>query len=274
MKKTFYLLCLFCAVGIVYAQELKKIDNCSMLFIYNYMFCEEHKNPESIKGFEMTLEVGKLYSRFSDSNKRYTDSIFALHANTPPERALAVFLQTSGVSTHSFSNYYIFKNYPSSGKTTFLANHAYGDAHQVEEELEFNWKIDNDATAVILGLNCKKATCSYAGRDYEAWFAPEIPISDGPYKFSGLPGLIVQIQDSDKEHMFDLREIKKVNKPMYMYFSRKAYVKTSAAGYVKALEATKIPLIEQLNSMTSDDPSVIPRAVARVKRENNFIERY
>jgi len=274
MKKTVYLLFLLCVVGATHAQELKQIDDCSMLFIYNYKMCEEHKNQESVKGFEMALEVGSLYSKFYNLDRGYIDSIMVLYADEPPERALVVYSQISGFSTHSFSNYYIFKNYPSSGTTTFFANLAYGDAYQVEEKLDFNWEIDNDATGVVLGMKCKKATCHYAGRDYEAWFAPEIPISDGPYKFSGLPGLIVLLQDNDKEHVFELREIKKVNKPMYMYFPGKTYVKTSAQGYVKALEASKIPLIEQFNSMTSDNPAAIPNAIAKLRRQNNFIERY
>jgi len=274
MKKIFYLLFLVSIIGTARAQELKQIDDCSMLFIYNYRFYEEHKNPESVKSFEMILEVGNLYSKFYNPNLGYRDSLIALHAEAPPEMALVVFSQLRGFSFHSFCDYYIFKNYPSSGTTTFFANLAFGDAHKVEEKLEFNWKIDNDATRVIFGMNCKKATCRYAGRDYEAWFAPEIPISDGPYKFSGLPGLIVLLQDSDKEHVFELREIKNVNKPMYMYIFERTYIKTSAKGYTKALEASKVPLIESFNTTISDNPAAIPNAIAKLRKRNNFIERY
>ena len=267
------MLFLLCAVGTVYAQELKKIDDCSMVFIYNYQMCEEHKNPESVNGFEMVLEIGNHYSKFYNPDRGYRDSSLVARINEPRQAVRRV--QESGLSTHHFCDYYIFKNYPSLGVTTFFAIIAFGDAHQVEEELEFNWKIDNDATAVILGMNCKKATCHYAGRDYEAWFAPEIPISDGPYKFSGLPGLIVQLQDSDNEHVFELREIKKVNnKPMYRYIPSITPIKTSAQGYVKAMEASKTPMTELLNTMTSDNPDAITRAIAKLKRENNFIEKY
>jgi len=273
MKKIIYLLFLFCAVGTARAEEIKQIDDYSMLFVYNYQMCEEHKNPESIKSFEMVLEIGNRYSKFYDPVRGYLDSLFVARANQPLTDEM-MRADASLPTTHAFCKYYIFKNYPASGKTTFFDYLAFGDGpHRVEEKLEFNWKIDNNATAVILGMNCKKATCHYAGRDYEAWFAPEIPISDGPYKFGGLPGLIVKLQDSDNEHVFELREIKKVNnKPMY--FPGRTYTTTSAQGYTKALEASKIPLIEQLNRSTSDDPTTIPSAIARLKRKNNFIERY
>jgi len=274
MKKIFYLLFLLCAVGTTNAQEFKKIDDCSMVFIYNYRMCEEHKNPESVKNFEMVLEIGKRYSKFYNLYRGYADSLFALYANEPPQTAyLKASSQLAGFPNHDFCDYYIFKNYPASGTTVFLGQIAFGGSYRVEEKLVFNWEIDNDATRVVLGMNCKKATCHHAGRDYEAWFAPEIPISDGPYKFSGLPGLIVKLQDSDNEHVFELREIKKVNnKPMC--FPGRTYTTTSAQGYTKALEASKAPLIEQLSRSTSDNPTMIPNAIAKLKRENNFIEKY
>lgn len=53
-----------------------------------------------------------------------------------------------------------------------------------------------EATDTILGYTCHKANVTYAGRDYTAWFAPEIPINDGPWKFWGLPGLILRVIDN------------------------------------------------------------------------------
>jgi len=245
-----------------------------MLFVYNYLMCDEHKNQASVKSFEMVLEVGKLYSKFYSSAKAYADSLFALYANEPPQTAfLKILPQITGLNNHSFCDYYVFKNYPSPGTSAFLAYNAFGGAYKVEEKLQFDWKIDNNAKKMILGLNCQKATCHFAGRNYEAWFTTDIPVNDGPYKFSGLPGLIVKVQDSDNEHIFELQEIKKVNnKPMY--FPERAYTSTSARGYTRVLEASKTPLIEQLKSATSDDPTTIPNAIARLQRRNNFIERY
>ncbi|MDR0294736.1 MAG: GLPGLI family protein [Prevotellaceae bacterium] len=273
MKKNFCLLFLLCAFGIVRAEEWKKIDVSSMQFIYNYQFYEEHKNPSSVKSCVMLLEVGKLYSKFYSSSRAYADSLVMLYANEPPQVAANKILpQISGLREHGYCRHYVFKNYPSQGRNVFLGS-AFGDFYRVEEKLQFDWEIDNGAQKVILGMNYIKATCRYAGRDYEAWFTPDIPISDGPYKFSGLPGLIVKLQDSDEEHIFELQEVRKVNnKPMY--FPAKTYTSTSARGYTRTLEAAKAPLIEQLQSATYSDPEMLTRAIARVQRQNNFIERY
>ena len=49
----------------------------------------------------------------------------------------------------------------------------------------------------ILNYNCQKATCEYKGRKYEAYFTSEIGVSDGPWHFEGLPGLILEVHSID-----------------------------------------------------------------------------
>lgn len=50
---------------------------------------------------------------------------------------------------------------------------------------------------------CVKATAKFRGRTYEAWFASDIPIFNGPWKFGGLPGLILSLTDSKNEYHFE-----------------------------------------------------------------------
>lgn len=69
---------------------------------------------------------------------------------------------------------------------------------EIEEMLQWQMYEENDT---ILGYACLKAGVTYAGRDYTAWFAPEIPINDGPWKFWGLPGLILKV--TDKQELFE-----------------------------------------------------------------------
>lgn len=61
-----------------------------------------------------------------------------------------------------------------------------------------------DTTDSISGYLCTKATARYGGRDWEAWFAEEIPSSFGPWKLAGLPGLIVKANDTEGIHTFTL----------------------------------------------------------------------
>lgn len=59
----------------------------------------------------------------------------------------------------------------------------------------FNWKIE-DKTKKINGYICQLATTSFRGRDYEAWFTNDLP-QGGPWKYDGLPGLILDIKSID-----------------------------------------------------------------------------
>ena len=75
-----------------------------------------------------------------------------------------------------------------------------------KDSISFNWTIGSKEK-VIQGVNCKNAFTTFRGRDYEAWFSPEIPINAGPWKFFGLPGLIIQITDKKGEVFILLKSL-------------------------------------------------------------------
>ena len=74
-----------------------------------------------------------------------------------------------------------------------------------------------------MGYECNKAEISFGGRNWEAWYTGDIPIQDGPYKFSNLPGLILEIYSLDKEYNFTVKEMQKIEniqitKPLATHF--------------------------------------------------------
>lgn len=78
--------------------------------------------------------------------------------------------------------------------------------HQCKPE----WTLKKEAVSdKILGYSIKKATVRFGGRDWVAYYTPEIPIQDGPYKFFGLPGLILKIEDTGKNYAFEIKAIEK-----------------------------------------------------------------
>lgn len=66
------------------------------------------------------------------------------------------------------------------------------DFYIKDKVVKLDWKI-SDETKKIGNFNCKKATTTYEGKEVEAWYSEEIPVSVGPYVFNGLPGLIIQV---------------------------------------------------------------------------------
>lgn len=80
--------------------------------------------------------------------------------------------------------------------------------HIITEKLpNLKWEILND-TLSILGFKTQKAKLNFRGRAYFAWFSTKIKISDGPYKFHGLPGLILKIESTDGKFTFEAYSLK------------------------------------------------------------------
>lgn len=122
-----------------------------------------------------------------------------------------VFQDMSKVIKQPKFSHKIYKQYPSmkqqyvdavlnGGRPMYLS---------YSEELKFNWKIEKDKQK-IGEYETQKATTEFGGRKWTAWFTEELPFNDGPYKFYGLPGLIVKIEDADKNYSWELKGNKKI----------------------------------------------------------------
>jgi GLPGLI family protein len=70
----------------------------------------------------------------------------------------------------------------------------------------FSWEILNEKKK-ILGFNCQLASMHFRGRDYQAWFTSELPVG-GPWKYDGLPGMILEIKSLDDFIKFKVQKIK------------------------------------------------------------------
>ena len=79
-----------------------------------------------------------------------------------------------------------------------------------------SWNISFE-TQDILGYTCQKATCHFRGRDYVAWFAPDIPVRQGPWKLGSLPGLILKAHDTDTLYTFEAVKVETGGHPIIRY---------------------------------------------------------
>ena len=84
------------------------------------------------------------------------------------------------------------------------------DQYTYEEDRKMDWKILPE-TVKIGEYEAQKAETTFAGRKWYAWFTQDIPFQDGPYKFKGLPGLIIKVEDANGDYSFDLQQSKKIS---------------------------------------------------------------
>lgn len=75
---------------------------------------------------------------------------------------------------------------------------------------EMSWEIVPE-TMIYQDYTLQKAKTVFGGRKWIAWFAKDVDIQEGPYKFRGLPGLIFMIEDQKKNFVYKL--IKNVKIP-------------------------------------------------------------
>ena len=104
-----------------------------------------------------------------------------------------------------------YMGYPKKGTLTQVVDlDAAGVYKYTESVPKIKWKIESGQKE-ILGYKCQQALCTFRGRQYEVWFTTDIPLSYGPWKLQGLPGLILEAKDSKGEYHFTAVGIEKGN---------------------------------------------------------------
>lgn len=229
-------------------------------------------NAEFIERETMVLYIGDKISRFSSRDRLEGDEILKKRQKNPN----AFTGNTHGSSRRSLG-YYIYKGIPE-GKLSFTQKIVLDNYQYVEDLHQFEWEILPE-TKEVSGYPVQKATTSFSGRDYIAWFTPEIPISDGPYKFNGLPGLILEIEDTRGHYSFVLENFEIFDKSILLEFEAKDYILTSRDNFLKVLgEFNRDPetALEQVGVTISFRPGQKEKMErtrkGELKRQNNPIE--
>lgn len=93
-------------------------------------------------------------------------------------------------------------------KNELITGNYFGKALYTKAEplTKIEWIIQSQKKK-ILEQDCQRATASFGGRNYTAWFAPAIPINAGPWKLGGLPGIILAANDEKNEIAFTCTKI-------------------------------------------------------------------
>lgn len=197
-------------------------------FTYQYTFKPDSLHLEKTETELMGLFIDKNGSTYFSLTKVKRDSAIAQNMNSDGLSS------NMPVSLNSFPQGkvrgIIQKDWRSNEVISYLPVNT--DRFKIIQHITLNWQIGTE-TAMIQGKKCQLATVEYKGRKYNAWFTNEIPISDGPYKFGGLPGLIVKIEDTKKQHIWELKGIEKFRN---IKLNLSAYIPVTESQYKKAVE--------------------------------------
>jgi GLPGLI family protein len=212
LKEMTSIILIFISV-ITYSQQKIKTD-FEYKVVYNLTYSLDSTDLDNKKSEDMVLFLGDGISSYSSKAKLIGNAV-VIKGNIG---------HTAPAALTDFQ-YIILKDLKNN--TLAYTLQIVLDNFYYEQELDlFDWKLQEEIKT-INGYEAQKATTTYSGRDYTAWFSSEIPISDGPFKFNGLPGLILEISDSENHYSFKIKSFEKLKQKIPFKTNLKQYIKTN-----------------------------------------------
>ncbi|MHA6696609.1 GLPGLI family protein [Chryseobacterium sp. A301] len=266
--------------------------------LYEYKFASDSTKQDSIQSEWMYLDINKNGSKYFSKQTFESDSISYASLKKQIEsgsKSINIEKKNPGKV-----DYEVEKTYPD--YQVFLNTAVGSDHYRVPEDREMKWEILPEKMQIGEFL-AQKATTHFAGRDWTAWFTMEVPIQDGPYKFHGLPGLIVKVEDLSGSHLMELKAFQKQNTDSALgdmelpngrsipFISKKklditrtqyikqlqAYQKDPVKGMREMLSRPNTTVSVSFNGSATSNPSEILRSMEKnardkMKANNNPIE--
>jgi len=192
--------------GSCIAAKAQKPDTARLLIHYQFTHIRDTTNRANPYTENMVLFAGKNASAYRSDDairaeEQFKKAYLAEEASPPVGQP-----RTRRRGGGSALQYYQYPN----DKKLITKDRLQVVYYFIESAIPaIQWKISSD-TATFGGLHCQKATCYFKGRDYIAWFCPDLPLRTGPWQLNGLPGLIVDARDVKNEVIFKFAGIEKV----------------------------------------------------------------
>ena len=250
MKKQLLFAIIFLEAFII--AKAQKPDTARMLVHYKFTWVRDTTNRDHPYIENMVLYVGQRAGAYRSYDAIVYNAQFkkawAEAAAASPDGNVRINRRGVGTSIE----YYQYPNDKKLARKEQLLTNNYF----IEDVMPaIDWKTSSD-TATFGGLHCQKATCHFKGRDYAAWFCPDLPICIGPWKLNGLPGVIVDARDSKNEVVFKFDGVEKVTP-------------TPAGGQPAVAEKDLPPILRGLN----DDMNMIGPPPGTIKTTQNEFDK-
>jgi len=201
--KTCLALCSLLAVTLQ-AVVAQKPDTAQILVHYKFTHVRDTNNRAHPYTENMVLFVGKTASSYKSYDTQLQNELYRKQLQEQINNPAGGNFRLDHKVTGSGTEYYQFINNKKLVRKEMLVN-----PYIINEVLPvINWHISSDR-ANFGELHCQKATCHLKGRNYTAWFCPDLPVHAGPWKLNGLPGVIIEAYDARNEVIFKFDRVEK-----------------------------------------------------------------
>lgn len=173
---------------IVQAQKITEPD-----LMVEYTFYDNFRHSEHLSTLVMNNNESIYFNKIADN-----------HTSNAELKGDNLFIGGKRLDAYCYNN-------KSEGKTISYESLNSKPYAILEKTPQLNWDLSHNETKKINDYDCNKATVDFRGRFYTVWYTKEIPSYFGPWKFSGLPGLILEIKDSTNTYQWIASKIKNKN---------------------------------------------------------------
>lgn len=187
------------ATGTVFAQT-ETLYEC----IYNYRANAKDGDKDLSETTDCILQIGEDLSKFYDYAAYRLDSVSAIK-NADEEKKKEI--ETEYQKADKYFEQLVMTDLAKDQITVF--GDMAPDRFKYIQKLPLSTWNTEPGTETICGYECKKAVGEYGGRQWTVWYAEEIPVPFGPWKMSGLPGLVMKATDSEGLHDFEATSFRK-----------------------------------------------------------------
>lgn len=204
----------------------KILETAQYVVTYDYKYAKDAAYPDTKREGLTVLQIGERYNRFCDYYELQSDSLIDATAKEKLPITQTGPLMLSVMKKKQFRESIIIDK--QKDKETIQRTAGLTQKYQYSEDCpKLEWELlEGDST--IAGYKCNKAKTTLFGRTYTAWYAPEVNMPYGPYKFNGLPGLIFKVVDTQDNFVFTLVGLEKATNPTPIYYWTKSdIIKTS-----------------------------------------------
>ena len=191
---------------------------------------------------EISLWIDSLQST-PEGKAQYKEIIQKACMTTNPDGSITMDMR-KGPTKKTYT--YVFHK-PEEGSLTVYDKYGEDLGYYTEPLSEMEWSIVSDSTSMVLGYECLMAESDYHGRHWKAWFTPEIPMSFGPWKLHGLPGLILKAE-ANGGFSFTATGLERSDRPITSMYLQQDYTKIDRKKGLENAEYYKNNLKQVLNA--------------------------
>jgi GLPGLI family protein len=256
MKKIIRIITLISCINLLKSQTV--LDSSKIEIRYNFTFVQDTLDITSTISEPMILLTNGKKSVYYSEN--YQININGLKEQLDIAKKNNAHIIDLNTLPRAKVRHSVYKNETETYISNYLGNNFLTFKHMTP----LDWKIDNKSIITIAGYKCTKATLNLGKKKFIAWFTYDIPISDGPYKFRGLPGLILELNDLNNFIRFEASAISKKKLPIEL---KKGILITQQQYINKRNEYMDDPSQGKINT-----PEYRKKTAENRKRFNNSLE--